>query len=829
MAFKLESVACSRCGSPLVQGSDCSRCLLQAESSGVKRLFPVPILSIDELEGLQKSFPQYQLKRVIGRGGMGSIYQARQTTLDRDVALKIIDSKISADQSFVERFEREAKVLAKLSHPNIVAIYDFGRTSDAMAFLVMEFVVGLNLREAMSSMEFSVEEVSNMMRTLCDALHYAHQRGVIHRDIKPENILLGDDGALKVADFGIAKWNDPRSAPRITATQQVLGTLHYLAPEQIESPGEVDHRIDIYSLGVVFYELLTGKLPVGNFEPPSQLNSMVSREMDRVVMRALSRRPSARFQSAEEFRTAILSAAQGVRSAESDALEPEIHPLPAISVPIERDDMAGFANVLGSLQCTAKGIFIEYQIRDAIFATIKSRVHSILIPWGRITRIDYKPGVFCGKLVLVGDSLSALQEFPGSESGRIEVKIRRVNHDLAVRVLDSAREIAPELVQPIVSTKRVGSQHLLLSLGLIFLGILNSGFLTILLLLFADGFMGVLAVILLSVVFGPIIITQLTCGMIHAFTGMEEAGHIGLVASMLPCTPCAVIGIPVGIWGRTWLFRQSMIDAPQPAGFGATTRIFLRDARNAQLVVAMETIGAVVAIAGIGVYSFGLYPTQIVYRVVGKMEQFDSPTDSSVSTESSQVGGKFLLEAVRARLAILPGIAVEESGQERVQIRCWRYQQSSVHRLLKTPRAPSLALLRAGDANREPNQAIEPYLGTRHIQASEGNGSSEGMGEIDFAIQSDWVAAVEVESADAIVLEWTERGWQQASLLVDGTTGSSVLGLASNHWIEGVASVENPIPKRVVFRLRGAKGEDGYAIQAAIRGPDLPRTLELIR
>lgn len=646
---------------------------------------------------------------------------------------------------------------------------------------------------------------------------------MIHRDIKPENILLGDDGTLKVADFGIAKWNDPRSAPRITATQQVLGTLHYLAPEQIESPGEVDHRVDIYSLGVVFYELLTGKLPVGNFESPSQLNTMVPREFDRVVMRALSRRPSARFQSADEFRNAIGSVVQGSRSEERDLPELEPTLVPAISVPFEREDMAGFAKVLGSLQCISKGIFIEYQVRDAIFGTIKSRVHSILVPWGRITRLEYKQGVFSGRLKLIGDSISALQEFPGSESGRIEVKVKRANQELAVRVLESAQEIAPETVQRDVSPRCLAPQNLLLSFGLLFLGILNSGFLAILLVLFSTGSMGWLAAILLSVVFGPIILAQLICGIVHAFSGVDEAGHVGLVASMLPCTPCAVIGIPLGIWGRTWLFRKSAIMDSQPTGFGATTRIFLRDTRNAQLVVAMESIGAVMAIAGLAGFSFGLYPAQVVYRVVGKLEPSDPRTEPNPASENAVAGKESLLEALRARLASLSGVAVQELGQERVQVRCWQYQQTWVHRLLKTPRAPSLVLLGVGEGKEVPNRQIESYLGSRLTQPS------GEKGEIGFTIGSDWVAAVEVEKPDAIALEWTERGWQQASLLVDGASGPSVLGIASEYWVEGVASVATPIPRRVVFRLHGANGEDAHAIQAAVRGPDLPLILELIR
>jgi hypothetical protein len=401
-----------------------------------------------------------------------------------------------------------------------------------------------------------------------------------------------------------------------------------------------------------------------------------------------------------------------------------------------------------------------------------------------------------------------LQSFPDSESGKIEVKIKRVNQDLAIRVLESARTIAPESVQPSVSPKRAVSQHLLLSLGLIFLGILNSGFLAILLVLTANGSMAWLPAILLSVVFGPIILTQFICGIIHAFSGIEEVGHVGLVASMLPCTPCALIGIPLGIWGRTWLFRQSTLESAQPVGFGATTRIFLRDARNAQLVVAMETIGAAVAILGIGGYSLGLYPSQLLYRVVWQIE---SKGDFGALQKSMQ-----------SRLSASTGVIVASLGDERVQVRCWRFQESHIQNQLQMQRPPSVVVVGRASGG-QPDPTLESYLGTRQPA------SADQSIDTEIVLQSDWVEKVQIEGGNSLAIEWSEAGWQRVNQLVGGVEGKATLGLATNRWIDGVSQISGPTPKRMVFRMRSDGGTSPKAVQAAIRGPDLPAVLEAIQ
>ena len=192
--------------------------------------------------------------------------------------------------------------MAMMNHPNIIAIYDFG-TRGPYYFLVMEFVDGLNLRQLIQTTGLEPNEAMQLVPQLCDALQYAHDRGIVHRDIKPENVLLSQEGRVKVADFGLAKLTDGTNANfTLTQTQQVMGTLNYMAPEQRERPNEVDHRADIYSLGVVIYELLTGELPLGRFAPPSKKVSVDVR-LDEVVLRALEKEPELRFQHASEFKT----------------------------------------------------------------------------------------------------------------------------------------------------------------------------------------------------------------------------------------------------------------------------------------------------------------------------------------------------------------------------------------------------------------------------------------------------------------------------------------------------------------------------------------------
>jgi predicted Ser/Thr protein kinase len=246
------------------------------------------------------TFRGMEILEVVGQGGMGVVYKARQIDLDRVVALKILSPRLAGDPEFPRRFAREAQALASLDHPNIVRVYESGREAD-LCFLVLEYVDGVNLRELLVQKKLSPEQALRIVPQLCEALEYAHSKGVIHRDVKPENILLSRSGTAKIADFGLAKLvGDEKAAGPLTQTNVVMGTADYMAPEQRDSMREADHRADIYSLGVVFYELLTGELPVGRYDPPSRRHRLDAR-IDEIVLKALERDPDRRYQQAGQM------------------------------------------------------------------------------------------------------------------------------------------------------------------------------------------------------------------------------------------------------------------------------------------------------------------------------------------------------------------------------------------------------------------------------------------------------------------------------------------------------------------------------------------------
>jgi len=263
----------------------------------------------DELPVL---FPQLEILELIGHGGMGVVYKARQRGLDRLVALKILPPRISDDPAFAERFAREARALARLNHPNIVTIFDLGK-SGSLYYFLMEFVEGVNLRQLLQSHRLTPPESLAILPQICEGLEYAHGEGIVHRDIKPENILMDQKGRVKIADFGLSKLLEPGPLDvQLTQSNQIMGTMHYMAPEQFENPLKTDQRADIYSLGVVLYEMIAGELPLGRFELPSQ-KAAVDARLDALVLRAMERDPKRRFQHASEMRVG-LEAIAGVAS-----------------------------------------------------------------------------------------------------------------------------------------------------------------------------------------------------------------------------------------------------------------------------------------------------------------------------------------------------------------------------------------------------------------------------------------------------------------------------------------------------------------------------------
>jgi tRNA A-37 threonylcarbamoyl transferase component Bud32 len=299
---------CPTCGGAIPAGSPhglCPRCLMKGVMQSANATRPRNTRPIEPPlpAEVNEFFPHLEVLELVGAGGMGAVYKARQPNLDRVVALKIVQSPTGDDDPvFAERFAREARAMAKLDHPNIVTIHESGEAG-GLPYMLMEYVDGITLREAMADKVLTTAEALAVIPQICDALDYAHRNGVVHRDIKPENILIDQTGRVKIADFGLAKLADA-SGISLTHTRQAMGTPHYMAPEQWEKPTAVDHRADIYALGVVLYELLTGELPLGRFDLPSAKGKGNAR-MDQVVLRALAKEPGQRYQHASDLKNEL--------------------------------------------------------------------------------------------------------------------------------------------------------------------------------------------------------------------------------------------------------------------------------------------------------------------------------------------------------------------------------------------------------------------------------------------------------------------------------------------------------------------------------------------
>jgi tRNA A-37 threonylcarbamoyl transferase component Bud32 len=344
---------------------------------------------------LATKFLGLEILELLGQGGMGAVYKARQTKLDRTVAVKILPAEWGKDPAFAQRFAREAKALARLSHPHIVAVHDFGET-DGLFYLVMEYVDGANLRNILANGGLESHEALAIVPQICDALQYAHEEGIVHRDIKPENILLDSKGRVKIADFGLAKLIDrPRAAFTLTGSQQIMGTLDYMAPEQRLTPQQVDHRADIYSLGVVFYEMLTGELPLGRFAPPSSKVGTDAR-LDGIVFRALEREPAQRYQRISEVKSDIESITR------ANALKtPKLSPIRNAD---DSPDMAAgrFRVTLpaAGLMVTGCLAFLQFLIWVGL-----QLVAPDLHPWGRLSEVATHTSIL---LSVVGLAFSAV-------------------------------------------------------------------------------------------------------------------------------------------------------------------------------------------------------------------------------------------------------------------------------------------------------------------------------------------------------------------------------------------------------------------------------------
>ncbi len=265
---------------------------------------------------------RYEPVTKIARGGMADVYEARDTLLDRPVALKVLFPELSTNEAFVERFRREAQAAANLSHPNIVSVFDWGRDKGTY-FIVMELVSGRTLAKLIrEEAPIAPKRVASIGLDVAAALSFAHKHGVIHRDIKPSNVLITPEGDVKVADFGIAR--AMTADGDLTQTGSVLGTASYISPEQAQG-GQLDGTSDIYSLGVVLYELATGKVPFSGDSPlsiaykhvkesptvPSAINPSVPPDLEAIIMRCLEKSPKNRYETAYDLRADLNNFTQG--------------------------------------------------------------------------------------------------------------------------------------------------------------------------------------------------------------------------------------------------------------------------------------------------------------------------------------------------------------------------------------------------------------------------------------------------------------------------------------------------------------------------------------
>jgi len=261
------------------------------------------------VEALQWELPQYEITAFIARGGMGAVYQATQRALKRAVAIKVLPPDIDdGDMQFTERFKHEAQAMARLSHPNIVAVHDAGETTDGLLYFVMEFIEGTDVARLITSEgKIAPAQAVPIITAVCEALAFAHEEGIIHRDIKPSNIMLDRKGRVKVADFGLAKAVNVEST-LITRTDVAMGTPDFIAPEALISGMKVDGRADIYAVGVMLYQMLTGQVPRGRFDPPSELVSQVDPRFDDIVDKAMQTDRERRYTTATEMKKDVEAA-----------------------------------------------------------------------------------------------------------------------------------------------------------------------------------------------------------------------------------------------------------------------------------------------------------------------------------------------------------------------------------------------------------------------------------------------------------------------------------------------------------------------------------------
>ena len=302
---------CNGCGEPLTapgDGGHCDSCLLMQANVGIWDPCAPP-----SMEEIASRLPRFKFEKELGRGGLGTVFGAIDRQLGRIVAIKAMFENPD-NPEYSERFEREASAMAKLSHPHIVSIYESGKVDD-LHYLVMERMEGGTLADELrSKKKLPLRRAMSVLGQICDALDYVHTLGVIHRDVKPGNILLDRKGNVKLSDFGLVKGMlyEEFAEEALTRTGLAVGTPQYMAPEQLEWPAQANHRADIYSVGAVLYEMMTGEIPQGRYKPVSTFPG-VPRFLNAIVDRALNKAPEKRFERAGAMKQEALRRQTAVR------------------------------------------------------------------------------------------------------------------------------------------------------------------------------------------------------------------------------------------------------------------------------------------------------------------------------------------------------------------------------------------------------------------------------------------------------------------------------------------------------------------------------------
>jgi tRNA A-37 threonylcarbamoyl transferase component Bud32 len=634
-----EKLLCPRCQAE-INGDAlfglCPACLYKQAADGPNyepevewKRSPAPVFVPPKPAELARHFPHFEFLELLGQGGMGAVYKARQSKLDRLVAVKILPPEVARDQAFAQRFEREARSLARLNHPNIVTIFDFGGSEDLFYFS-MEYVDGKSVRELLAGGRLPPSLALKLIPQICDALQYAHDEGLVHRDIKPENLLVDKKGRVKIADFGLARLVGLTPAYlTLTGMHDVMGTLYYMAPEQMQGSHVVDHRADLYSLGVVFYEMLTGELPVGRFAPPSH-KARVDPRLDEIILRALARDAEQRYQDAAELKKDVEEIASGAHLVRPGVQAPTpLHvagstgqwPIVRFTIPWV-NWWAGRAR--GEIYRDDQSLIIE--VREESLWTARSETKEIRIPLREIVSISCQTqswpgdevrmavGIHIGRhkkrkskwvskwapteIVIKTARPELLAELPMGKSGRGRLLVYWKDRDAARELVDSiihVNEPAPRqgladrndriAIKPYPDPKKARFEVIPPAIGLLVTAIFSAVSSIVSAVWFLERFdagsphhetlvlIAVLSIIPLATAVGYLFVGALLMAGMRSYPSALAAG----ILAVIPWSPGWILGLPFGIWALVVLsdknvravFRNGLhmaAPAPPPAG-----------------------------------------------------------------------------------------------------------------------------------------------------------------------------------------------------------------------------------------------------------------------